>query len=216
MANAAQDNKAFTTIQATKAATFAYSLAEQAKFLAAEEHRQASSVTILNEPALVLYGISILIFFPDIYSDTRTIGIIALLLAAGFWLCHSLVFKLFCKAGKDINRSTDDYLTASVKFFTVILIQTYKITNPFTRFDGLTRLGTQRSEKSVQPMDSDFWTKQYISNYMGLISSAHKPVYSLHAYKPTAPLIDEDEDYVQVPKGNPSPIPQYSYLPNRV
>jgi hypothetical protein len=168
------------------------------------------------KPALVLYGISILIFFPDINSDTRSIGIIALLLAAGFWLCHSIVFKLFCKAGKDIDRSKEEYLQASSKFFTVTLIQTYKITNPFTRFDGLSRRGTQQSEGSVQPMDSDFWTKQYISNYMGLISRAHTPVYSQYAYRPTAPPMDEDDDYVQVPKSSPSPVPQYSYLPNRL
>lgn len=49
MANSAQDNKAFTTMQATKAATFACSLAEQAKLLAAEEHRRASSVTVLKD-----------------------------------------------------------------------------------------------------------------------------------------------------------------------
>ena len=167
------------------------------------------------KPALVLYGISILIFFPNIDSDTRAIGIIALILAACFWLCHSLFSKLFCKVG-NINDFSEkpNYQQASSKFFTVTLIQTYKIANPYTGLGGFTRSNPQQSRALVQPMHSDSWTKHYISNYMGLISSAYTPVYSLYAYRPTAPPLDENEGYSQVSQDNQSPCSPYSPLPS--
>ena len=171
----------------------------------------AFSMIDFVKPALVLYGISILNFFQNINSDTRAVGIVSLIFAGGFWLCHSVVFRLFCKAGKNIDRSKEDYSSAASKFFTVIPIQTYKSANPFTRFEGL----SSHDDTTTKPIDSDFLAINYFSNYMGLLSSAHTPIYSNYAYRPTAPPIDQDEDFVQVPKGAPDPFLQYSALPNR-
>ena len=52
------------------------------------------------KPAIVLYGISIYIFFSDINSDTAPLGIAAIVIAGVFWPLHSLVFSVFCRNRK--------------------------------------------------------------------------------------------------------------------
>jgi len=139
--------------------------------------------------ALVLYGISILIFFPDINGDTRSVGIAAIIFAAAFWLCHfiaSLFFKCFLKPTPD----SEDYQSAFPKFSTVTLTQTYKIANPFTHFDGMTNRETSQIEKMNTALQEQ-WQQNYLANRFGLLSAVHTPIYSQYAALPLATQVIE-------------------------
>ena len=147
------------------------------------------------KPGIVLYGVSILIFFSNINSAMRPIGIAAVTVAAVFWFCHSVTFYFYRGAGKDIQRSTEEYDSAVTKFFTVSFTQTYRIANPFTRFESYKHREKHESDKvEFAAGEMDYWTKSYVSNYLGLMSAAHVPVYSMYAqHQPSAPPLESEE-----------------------
>ena len=74
------------------------------------------------KPALVLYGISILIFFSGIERKPSSIGYAAVIIACAFWFCHFLVSPFFRRCFKESVFDTEDYSSASPKFTTVLLI----------------------------------------------------------------------------------------------
>jgi hypothetical protein len=167
--------------------------------------RQSCRPRLLNEkiaffmidfvkPALVLYGISILIFFSGIDGETSTLGIAAVILACAFWFCHFLASPFFRRCFKESAINTEDYSSASPKFTTVTLIQTYKLANPFTHFDNCRE---DSLYEEIHPAVQEHWDRHYLANRFGLLSATHTHVCLRYTSTPTtAPLLALNDPFI--------------------
>ena len=157
--------------------------------------RQSCRPRVLNEkiafsmidfvkPALVLYGVSILIFFSGLEGETSAVGITAVAVAVAFWIFHFLASPLFRKCFQLSTIDQSDYTSASPKFFTVTPIQTYQIANPFTHFDGLTNREEAAQMDQIHSALQENWHRNYMVNSVGLLSASHMHIHQYHAPEP--------------------------------
>ena len=154
--------------------------------------RRSSRPRLLNEqialvmyafvqPAIVLYGVSILVFSAHINPATRPIGIVSLLVSVVFFLLFPVISSIFHRFFSEKSLLTQlDYKQVLATFPSVKPTQnTYRADNPFTHFDHSVSPNTENSQELVQ----EGWSRHYVTMKYGLLTVNYTPVYERYERK---------------------------------